>query len=227
MVTSAIFGGGAGPVRGRGWRVAAHVALAVAPALGWAPHGAWAQPVWKCEQAGEVRYSDKPCPGGGQPVSGRSLQPNVVDGLRPAPGAASAARVSLAEAARPAEPPGNVCPGDAEIRGMETRAGSTTLGDDERRFLQDELRRALQCRAGQGRYTEADWAVSRAAQAAQSQLGERARRDARTRAEAMHSAADPLEGDRIAQRRLAEERQQRRDPRPWPPGQNPGSPHSR
>ena len=53
----------------------------------------------------------------------------------------------------------------------------------------------LQCRAGQGRYREADWIISREAQAAQTQISDRARYDARLRAEAMHSAADPAEGE--------------------------------
>ena len=106
---------------------------------------------------------------------------------------------------------------------METRANSTTLGDAERQFLQDEVRRVRQCRSGKGRYTEADWAISREAQAAQTQLSERARYDARQRAEAMHSAADPEEGDRIARRRIAEERAQRRAERDAQRSQNPAS----
>lgn len=170
---------------------------------------AWGQQIWKCEVAGQVRFSDKPCPGSGQPVAERSLQPNVVESLKPevVRAALGAASAPLA----PAAPAGNACPGDSEIRGMETRGSSTTLGDAERQFMQDEVRRALQCRAGRGRYTEADWAISRTAQAAQTQLGDRARHDARLRAEAMHSAADPEEGDRIARRRIAEERMQRRN----------------
>lgn len=184
--------------------------------------GANAQQVWKCEVAGEVRFSDKPCPGSGQPVAERSLQPNVVDSLKPE--AVRAALAGPAPASAPVAPAGNACPGDAEVRGMETRGNSTTLGDAERQFMQDEVRRVLQCRAGRGRYTEADWAVSRQAQAAQTQLSDRARQDARLRAEAMHSAADPDEGDRIARRRIAEERlQQRRNSMMLPRGQNPAS----
>lgn len=195
------------------------VSLALFLALAGA--GASAQQVWKCEVAGRVHYSDKPCPQAGQPVSARSLQPNVADGVK-----AEQVRAALAPAvaaSAPPEPPTNACPGDAEVRSMETRASSTSLGDAERQFMQDEVRRAWQCRKGQGRYTEADWAISRQAQAAQSNSSERDRRDARQRAEAMHSAADPDEGDRIARRRLAEERLQRRADAPWPRGQNPAS----
>lgn len=183
--------------------------------------GASAQQVWKCEVDGQVRFSDKPCPGSGQPVSERTLQPNVVESLKPETVREALGRPAAASA--PAGPAGNVCPGDGEIRSMETRGNSTTLGDPERQFMQEEVRRALQCRAGRGRYTDADWGISRAAQAAQTQLSERARRDARVRAEAMHSAADPEEADRIARRRIAEERLQQRQQRALLRGQNAAS----
>ncbi|MBL8278187.1 MAG: DUF4124 domain-containing protein [Pelomonas sp.] len=183
--------------------------------------GASAQQVWKCEVDGQVRFSDKPCPGSGQPVSERTLQPNVVESLKPETVREALGRPAAASA--PAGPAGNVCPGDGEIRSMETRGNSTTLGDPERQFMQEEVRRALQCRAGRGRYTDADWSISRAAQAAQTQLSERARRDARVRAEAMHSAADPEEADRIARRRIAEERLQQRQQRALLRGQNAAS----
>lgn len=191
-------------------------------ALCLASTGAAAQQVWKCDVGGKVVFSDKPCPQSGQPVSERTLQPNVVDSLKPevvraALGAASAAPP-------PPGPTGNSCPGDGELRSMETRAYSTTLGEAERRFMQDEVRRVRQCRSGQGRYSDADWAISREAQAAQSQLSDRVRRDARVRAEDMHAAADPDEGDRIARRRIAEERmQQRRAEQRLKQGQNPAS----
>jgi hypothetical protein len=186
-----------------------HVGLSLGLCL--ALSSAGAQQVWKCDVAGQVRYSDKPCQDSGKPVSERSLQPNIADGIKPEAvrAAIGASAASVAGPAAPA-PAGNVCPGDDEIRGIETRGSSTTLGDEERQFLQDEVRRAWQCRKGQGRYTEADWVVSRQAQARQTNTGERDRRDARLRAEAMHSAADPDEGDRIARRRIAEERLRQR-----------------
>ncbi|MCE4536501.1 DUF4124 domain-containing protein [Pelomonas sp. P7] len=176
--------------------------------------GAVAQPVWKCEAAGKVVFSDKPCPQSGRPVPLATLQPNVADSLKPDVVRAALGAAPASAAAPPAAgDAGNACPGDGELRGMETRANSTTLGDAERQFMQDEVRRARQCRAGEGHYTEGDWAISRDAQAAQTQLSDRARRDARLRAEAMHSAADPLEGDRIARRQLAEERMRRAEQR--------------
>ncbi|MBI3348183.1 MAG: DUF4124 domain-containing protein [Burkholderiales bacterium] len=192
--------------------------------LGWAlvlaVSGAAAQQVWKCEVNGQVRFSDKPCPDSGKPVSERSLQPNVVESLKPEVVRAALGGVPASAASAPV---GNVCPGDGEIRGMQTRANSTTLGDAERQFLQDEMRRARQCRNGQGRYRDADWDISREAQAAQTQLGDRVRQDARLRAEAMHSAADPDEGDRIARRHLAEERALRRNQPLLQRGQNAAS----
>lgn len=180
--------------------------LGLGVALGLAGPGAFAQQIWKCEVDGQARFSDKPCPGAGQRLPERTLQPNIVESLKPEVVREAMGRPAPASAPPAAVPAGNVCPSDAEIRGMETRGNSTTLGDSERQFMQEEVRRALQCRAGRGRYTEADWAVSRAAQAAQTQFSDRARRDARIRAESMHSAADPEEADRIARRRIAEER---------------------
>lgn len=186
--------------------------------------GAWAQQVWKCEVAGKVVFSDKPCPQSGQQLPDRSLQPNVVDAMKPQVVDAAMGRPPAASV--PAAPAGNACPGEGEMRGMQTRGNSTTLGDPERQFLQDEVRRARQCRNGQGRYTEADWDISREAQAAQTQLSDRVRDAARQRAEAMHSAADPEEGDRIARRRIAEERLARRQLRQQQSqsGQNPAAP---
>lgn len=187
---------------------------------------AWAQQVWRCDVAGQVRFSDKPCPGSGQPVAERSLQPNVADGLKPEAARATqggASASGLPGAAVAPTPAGNACPGDLEVRNMQTRANSTTLGEPERQFMQDEVRRVMQCRAGRGRYTEADWAISREAQAAQTQISDRARRDARLRAEAMHTAANPEEGDRIERRHLAEDRMQRRIRLIPNPGQNPAS----
>jgi hypothetical protein len=158
-------------------------------------------------------------------VPERTLQPNVVDSMKPEVIREALGRPAPASAPAPAPnvPPGNICPTDSEIRGMETRGNSTTLGDPERQFMQEEVRRALQCRAGRGRYTDADWAVSRAAQAAQTQNSDRARRDARLRAEAMHSAADPEEADRIARRRIADERLEQRRQEAWQRGQNAAS----
>lgn len=180
-----------------------------------------AQQVWRCEQGGKTVFSDKPCPRAGQPLPERSLRPNVADAPRPE--AVRAALEPAPAASAPPVPAGNSCPGDGELRDMETRANSTTLGEAERRFMQDEVRRVRQCRKGQGRYRDADWAISREAQAAQSQNGERARQDARVRAEDMHAAADPDEGDRIARRRIADERLRERQLQQWQAGQNPAS----
>lgn len=199
-------------------RVSGWVGLAVGLLLS---TGAGAQQVWKCEVNGKVNFSDKACPQAGQPVAERSLRPNMVEAIKPEVVDAAMGRAPAASTPPPAA--GNVCPGDSEIRGMETRANSTTLGDAERQFLQDEVRRVRQCRAGQGRYREADWVISREAQAAQTQIGDRARHDARLRAEAMHSAADPDEGDRITRRRIAEEKMQRRNQQQLQRSQNPAS----
>ena len=90
---------------------------------------------------------------------------------------------------------------------METKAGSMTLGKKEQFFMVDEIHRARQCRKGQGNYAAEDWQVSREAQDDQSSVSNKQR--GRARAEGMHSAADPIEGDRIERRRLAEEAMRR------------------
>jgi hypothetical protein len=160
--------------------------------------------VWKCRaEDGGVRFSDKPCPGSGEAIESRRLQPNVVDAVRLPAAASGAGREAESEAAQ--RPPVNDCPGDQELREMEVRANSRTLGDAEKNFMQDEIRRVFQCRKGQGRYTWEDWKISREARAAQSSSNAES---ARRRAEAMHSAADPVEGDRIAQQRRDAEREQ-------------------
>ena len=152
--------------------------------------------VWKCKQRdGGVSFSDVPCPGAGEPVEQRRLQSNVADAPRLPPPENKPA------ASGPAQPPANDCPGDLELRNMETRANSTSLGDRERAFMQDEIRRVRQCRKGQGRYTAEDWALSRQAQEAQSSSNAEKER---LRAEGMHSAADPLEGERIVRQRESE-----------------------
>lgn len=174
--------------------------------------------VWKCTtQEGQTLLSDKPCPEQGRKLEGRQLQPNVVAAVRlpePQPGEE-----------RPATAPANVCPGDQELRNMETQANSRFMGPDEKTFLFDEIRRARQCSKGQGRYTAEDWRLSREAQQAQANMSGRA--EARARAEGMHSAADPLEGERIAQQRLQREQRELAEQRaarrarnltPKPPG---------
>lgn len=137
--------------------------------------GAQAGEIWKCQQDGQVRYSDRPCPAQGDTLSPRALQPNVLVAERAASGAATS---RLA---------GNVCPDDIEIAAMETRATASSLGPAEQRFLKDEIARARQCRQGSARYSAADWALSRQAQADQFRPGAEA--PARQRAEAMHRAA--------------------------------------
>ncbi|PND38698.1 hypothetical protein C1O66_14970 [Paucibacter aquatile] len=136
--------------------------------------------IWKCQQDGQVRYSDRPCPAQGDTLSPRVLQPNVVAAERAASGAAAPRLV------------GNVCPDDIEIAAMETRATTSSLGPAEQRFLKDEIGRARQCRQGSARYSAADWALSRQAQSDQFRPG--AEPAARQRAEAMHQAAARVGG---------------------------------
>jgi hypothetical protein len=178
---------------------------------------ACAYEVWKCKAGDQIRYSDQPC-AQGETLQPRNLQGNVVETAGDRAGMPDARYPSgEGPAPRNTETARNWCPSEQDIAGMQTRASSISLSREAKAFMQDEVRRALQCRKGQGSYTAADWAVSRDAQAAQSGIDGGA--DARRRAEAMHSAADPIEGERIARQReaemLAEREGQRRKERAY------------
>jgi hypothetical protein len=173
---------------------------------------AMAGEVWKCQVGEKIKYSDQPCPAAGEALPSRSLRGNVVDAAVKKPVA------EAASGAMPGQPPANraeanVCPGDMEISAMETRASLIGLSAEAKAFMQDEVRRARQCRNGQGRYAAADWDISRQAQAAQSSHS--GAQEARRRAEDMHSAADASEADRITsmreQERAQREAQRRQD----------------
>jgi len=143
--------------------------------------------VWKCKLGELTQYSDRPCPAQGEPLATRALQANLVD-----PSVASRAAGPLGGMGNV----GNVCPDDAEIGAMELRASSSALGLPEKAFFREEIGRARQCRLGQGRYTAADWALSRQAQAAQGRQAGGA--EARQKVQARHQAADAAEAARLA-----------------------------
>lgn len=178
----------------------------------------WSQ-VYRCVGPdGSIQYSNLACPSSSSATQIRA-RPNSVDTTGERQQSAIAERSRRREALA-AESRGdmmtvsrsdgggmrasNTCPSDNDIRNLETRASSITLGKKEREFLQDEIRRSRQCQKGQGSYTADDWRISRDASAKQSNISQRDREAARAGAEAMHSAADPAEGNRIAAARRAE-----------------------
>jgi hypothetical protein len=161
--------------------------------------------VWKCQEGDRVIFSDAPCPSTGKPLQARQLQANIMQ-AEPVP-ERNEQGDSYTAASQRGQAPVSVCPSEAEIRNLETKASSITLGKKEKFFLDDEVRRARQCRSGQGKYTAADWNVSRDAQNDQSSISDKQR--GRTLAERMHSAANPAERALIEQRRLDEEAFQR------------------
>lgn len=118
------------------------------------------------------------------------------------PGLDDAAATEVPDRRPAVEAMRNVCPGELELKNMETSANALSLGKKEKAFLLDEIRRARQCAKGQGSYTASDWKISREARDDQRRL--RGGEIARVRAENMHSAADPVEGDRIQATRNAE-----------------------
>lgn len=178
--------------------------------------GAARAEVWKCTIDGKPQYSDRPCQASGAPMTQRSLQANVVDSaVDRAKALATEAEQPPPSPPRPAPQPvasANVCPSDRDIASMETTASSTTMNPESKRFVQDEIRRARQCQKGLGNYSAADWAISKEAVNAQSSLSGAA--DARRRSEAMHSAANPAEGELIARQRDLEDREALRRQRP-------------
>lgn len=177
----------------------------------------YAQQVWKCVAGGQTTFSDVPCPTEGQQLDKGRLDTNVMKAVRPPPERdpnGNSARSSYATRAqvqhqdqrhgqRDDMAQRSSCPSELEIRNMEVKAGSITLGEEEKDFIREEIRRARQCAKGQGNYTVKDWDISR--QAVRDQGNIKGGEDARQRAEGMHSAADPVEGDRIQQRRIAED----------------------
>lgn len=176
--------------------------------------------VYKCVRPdGKIEFSNLACPTDAS-ASRVNTKPNSVDmsGSREQAQKAENSRLreQLAEQERAQQldrssasragsqvPPVNTCPTDKDIRNMETSASSIGLGKDARTFLEDEIRRARQCRKGQGNYSAEDWQISKEARDAQRSIS--GKKQGQVRAEGMHSAADPIEGDRIEQRKLAEE----------------------
>jgi hypothetical protein len=171
--------------------------------------------VWKCTDNGRVAFSDSPCPTSGARIDERRLQGNVVqaehvyasprgvpepDNDRVGGGDDRSDRGSngslYSGSAR------NVCPAENDIRNMQVKANSITLNREQKQFIYDEIRRARQCAMGQGNYSPKDWQVSQEAMDAQNSIG--GGRKERINAEGVHSAADPIEGDRIAARRAQE-----------------------
>ena len=166
--------------------------------------------VWKCVENGRTVFSDQPCPATGRQMDPRKLNGNSVQAERVPMDQGDDAPLEFSTQAGVArQSPQNSCPSDQDIRNMETKASSMTLGKKEKAFMDDEIRRARQCRKGQGNYAAEDWQVSREAQDDQNSLTNKQR--GRSRAEGMHSAADPIEGDRIEQRRLADEARRREE----------------
>ena len=169
--------------------------------------------VLKCvDREGKVQFSNIGCPSG---TSQRRVEvrPNVVDmsGLREQAASLAAQKArgrpdELQPYVAQQEPPASrsSCPSELAIRNMEVSVSSPSLKRKEREFHEAEIRRARQCRAGEGVYAEADWKASKEALADQRTFKEEDRRQARARAEGIHSAANPREGDRIAQDRVAE-----------------------
>lgn len=76
-------------------------AFTMALALG----SASAQQVWRCEQDGQVRYTDQPCEKSGRPLPARQLKANIADGLAVEAARAAAPASAASDTAEAADPP--------------------------------------------------------------------------------------------------------------------------
>lgn len=166
------------------------------------------------DKAGNVQFSNLGCP---PAASGRvvDVRPNALDtsGMRQQNQVELAAQQRRRQDEQPilmqqsgVSPSGGAsnCPSALEIRNMEASVSSPSLNKKERAFHEAEIRRARQCQAGEGNYSADAWKASKEALGDQRSVDAEVRRQARARAEGIHSAANPREGDRIAQERLAE-----------------------
>jgi hypothetical protein len=173
---------------------------------------AQAQTVWKCQEGSRVVFSDAPCPSTGKPIAAQRLQGNTMkaEPVRPPQkagdgydngGSANAGVMSTGST--------NSCPTEQEINNMEVSANSKTRSRQDVAVRQDEIRRAKQCRAGQGNYKSADWQASQDAQRDLSSVDAKRRKAAEARIEGIHSAADPVEGDPIAKKKRDEDEARR------------------
>lgn len=80
-----------------------HVVLGLA--MGLAVGAAAAQQVWRCEQDGQVRYTDQPCEKSGRPLPPRQLKTNVAEGIAAEAALAEAPASAASGASLAAEPP--------------------------------------------------------------------------------------------------------------------------
>jgi hypothetical protein len=111
-------------------------------------------------------------------------------------------------------------PTEQEIKNLETSASSITIGEKERRFLQDEVRRAKAARETGTEYSEQQLRELKEAASSQSRLSQGERASARRDAEAVHMESGTaavkaqilqdreIEAQRAAQRQAAAARPQ-------------------
>ena len=180
--------------------------------------------VLRCKDAaGNTVYSDHACGAQGKPIG--NLNVNGMDPIRIKPVEVQLSQESQIE--KSAALPSANCPGDFDIRNMETSLSSTSFRGnekrDEREFLQAEVRRARACSKEGGSYTADDWRKIRQAQAAQNNSSDADRARARAVAEEIHAMGASkqevarMQTDRLvrAQRDVDEAFERGRPRRPW------------
>ena len=170
--------------------------------------------IYKCVGvSGQVEFSNLACPKNST-VSIASVKTNVLDTsgmrvqaqlelMRNEQEQRTSETLGMVASSRTVGPTSE-CLKSSEIGNLETSATSITKGKKEKRFLEDEARRARQCERGQGNYQREDLVILRDAAAAQSNLRPEDRETARRRAESVHIGANPAEAVRIMDARAAE-----------------------
>lgn len=161
----------------------------------------------RCNGAdGKVTYTDQPCPSGSTKQRVRVVD-NSADSsehrqkiLDDQANASTYMKPDSSESnsSGGSERASSNCPSDREIKNLETKASSITLGKKESDFLQAEIRRAYACRTEGGSYTDSDWQRIRDGQADQGRINPADRARARERTENIHSPrASGQEQDRM------------------------------
>lgn len=164
---------------------------------------------------GKVTYSDSFCD-----KTSQKKQVNTTANTFEASGLRRQAREDAQQAHQSSAPnpvsrtAANLCPSDREIRNMEVSLSSITISDkdEEREFLQAEIRRARSCNKEGGNYSAEDWKRIKESQSAQNNLRSEDRDMARAIAEGIHSssASNAEKARMIADKKIQAEKEAHR-----------------
>lgn len=126
----------------------------------WAACGVASAQVYRCESGGRISYSDAPCGSGA--IRSVEIGGNRVERVERvvAPvtaGVPATAGVPDAGLLPPQGPGPGACPGELDLRNIETRLSGQVVPAKNRAALYHERWKAQQCRVVGGRYGHEDW----------------------------------------------------------------------